>query len=145
MSVLREVSMSSSTFAVLPYIVSSIVFYAIGALWYTPLFGKAWAKQVGRSMEGGMAGKWGQFVLGMLGQLVSSFLYVAGVYMLIMIGNFYSFGGALIVGASVSAFFVLSINSGKLLFQGKPKLFFIDAGYGVLGAFVAALMLAFWR
>jgi hypothetical protein len=65
--------------------------------------------------------------------------------MVLMLGNFFSFGGALTAGASVSAFFVLSINSGKLMFQGKPKLFFIDAGYGVVGAFIAALMLAFWR
>ncbi len=135
--------MSSASFAVLPYIVSSLVYYAIGALWYTPLFGKVWAKQVGMDMGGGGMGA--RFVLGMLGQLVSSFLYVAGVYMLLMIGNFYSFGGALVVGGSVSAFFVLSVNSGKLLFLGKPKLFFIDAGYGVLGAFVAAIILAFWK
>jgi hypothetical protein len=135
--------MTSASFAVLPYIVSSLVYYAIGALWYTPLFGKAWAKQVGMDMGGGGMGA--KFVLGMLGQLVSSFLYVAGVYMLLMVGNFYSFGGALIVGASVSAFFVFSVNSGKLLFQAKPKLFLIDAGYGVLGAFVAAIILAFWR
>lgn len=135
--------MSSVSFAVLPYIVSSLVYYAIGALWYTPLFGKVWAKQVGMDMGGGGMGA--RFVLGMLGQLVSSFLYVAGVYMLLMIGNFYSFGGALVVGGSVSAFFVLSVNSGKLLFLGKPKLFFIDAGYGVLGAFVAAIILAFWK
>ncbi len=135
--------MSSASFAVLPYIVSSLVYYAIGALWYTPLFGKVWAKQVGMDMGGGGMGA--RFVLGMLGQLVSSFLYVAGVYMLLMIGNFYSFGGALVVGGSVSAFFVLSVNSGKLLFLGKPKLFFIDAGYGVLGAFVAVIILAFWK
>jgi hypothetical protein len=144
-SIYPEVAMSSPSFAVLPYIVSSLAYFLIGALWYTPLFGKAWAKQVGRSMDGGMEGKRGQFVLMMLGQLVSSFLYVAGVYMLLMLGNFYSFGGALTVGAAVSAFFVLSVNSGKLLFQAKPKLFLIDAGYGVLGAFVAALILAFWR
>jgi hypothetical protein len=143
--VYQEVSMSSPAFAVLPYIVSSLVYFVIGALWYTPLFGKAWAKEVGRSMEGSMAGKWGEFAAGMLGQLVSSFLYVAGVYMILMLGKFEGLGGALTVGASVAAFFVLSINSGKLLFQGKPRLFFIDAGYGVVGAFAAALILAFWR
>ncbi len=135
--------MATASFAVLPYIVTSIVYFAIGALWYTPLFGKAWSKQVGMDMGGGGMGA--RFVLGMIGQLVSSFLYVAGVYMLLMIGNFYSLGGALIVGGSVSAFFVLSVNSGKLLFQGKPKLFFIDAGYGLVGAFVAAIILAFWK
>jgi hypothetical protein len=140
-----EVSMSTPTFAVLPYIVSSLAYFLIGALWYTPLFGKAWAKEVGMSMEGGMGAARGKFVLGMLGQLVSSFLYVAGVYMLLMVGNFYSLGGALTVGASVSVFFVLSVNSGKLLFLGKPKLFCIDAGYGIVGAFAAAMILAFWR
>ncbi len=137
--------MANATFAVLPYIVSSLVYYAIGALWYTPLFGKAWAKELGISMGGDTGSAKGKFIAGMLGQLVSSFLYVAGVYMLLMLGNFYSLGGALAVGASVSAFFVLSVNSGKLLFQQKPKLFLIDAGYGVIGAFAAALILAFWR
>jgi hypothetical protein len=138
--------MSTPVFAVLPYIVTSLVYFAIGALWYTPLFGKAWAKEVGMSMGGRMeGGARGKFIAGMFGQLVSSFLYVAGVYMLLMVGKFYSFGGALTVGASISAFFVLSVNSGKLLFQGKPKLFFIDAGYGVVGAFAAAIILAFWR
>jgi hypothetical protein len=138
--------MAALSFAVLPYIVTSIVFFLIGALWYTPLFGKAWAKEVGRDMGGGMdsAAK-GKFAIGMLGQLVSSFLYVAGVYMVLMLGNLFSLGGALIAACSVSAFFVFSVNSGKLLFQGKPKLFLIDSGYGVLGAFVAALILAFWR
>jgi hypothetical protein len=137
--------MSTPTFAVLPYIVSSLVYYLIGALWYTPLFGKAWSKEVGISMGGDMAGARGKFVASMFGQLVSTFLYVAGVYMIIMIGNFYSLGGALLAGGSVSVFFVLSVNSGKLFFQGKPKLFFIDAGYSIVGAFVAALILAFWR
>jgi len=137
--------MQGSTFAVLPYVVSSLVYYLIGALWYTPLFGKAWAKEVGMDMGGSMEGKKGQFLLAMGGQLVSSFLFVLGVYMLLRLGNFYSFGGAMIVGASVGGFFAISINSGKLLFQAKPKLFLIDAGYSIVGAFVTALILAFWR
>jgi hypothetical protein len=138
--------MPGPSFAILPYIVSSVAYFLIGALWYTPLFGKAWAKEIGTSMGESMDGTAkGRFVAGMLGQLVSSFLYVAGVYMVIVLGNFYSLGGALTAACSVSAFFVLSVNSGKLLFQGKPKLFFIDSGYGVVGAFAAALILAFWR
>ena len=137
--------MQSPSFAVLPYVVSSLVYFAIGAIWYTPLFGKAWAKEVGRDIGGSMRGMMGRFIGGMVGQLVSSFLYVLGVYMILMIGNYYGFSGALTAGASVSAFFVLSINSGKLLFQGKPKLFLIDAGYAVVGAFAAAFILAFWK
>jgi hypothetical protein len=133
----------SGSFAFLPYIVASIVYFLIGWLWYTPLFGKAWSKEVGVSMGGGSGG--GAMFLLMLGQLVSSFLYVLGVYMVLMLGKFYSFGGALTVGASVGGCFALSINSGKLLFQSKPRLFFIDAGYAIVGAFVAALILAFWK
>jgi hypothetical protein len=131
----------SASFALLPYIVSSVLYFVIGWIWYTPLFGKAWAKETGVSMGGGGGG---MFFL-MVGQLVSSFLYVTGVYMVLMIGNFYSFGGALTVGASVGGFFALSLNSGKLLFQSKPRLFFIDAGYAIVGAFAAALILAFWK
>jgi hypothetical protein len=132
----------SASFAVLPYIVASIVYFVIGWLWYTPLFGKAWSKELGQSMGGGSGG--GMF-LRMLGQLVSSFLFVLGVYMVLMLGKFYSFHGALKVGASVGVFFAISLNSGKLLFQSKPRLFFIDAGYAIVGAFAAALILAFWK
>lgn len=81
----------------------------------------------------------------MAGQLLSSFLFVFGVYLVLMLGNFYSFGGAMIVGGSVGGLFGISINSGKLLFQGRPKLFLIVAGYSIVGAFLAALILAFWR
>jgi hypothetical protein len=137
--------MPNVTFAVLPYVVSSLVYYLIGAIWYSPLFGKAWAKEVGMDMGGSMEGARGKFIVDMVGQLVSCFLFVLGVYMVLMLGNFYSFGGALTVGASVGGFFALSINSGKLLFQAKPKLFLIDAGYSIVGAFVTALILAFWR
>ncbi len=137
--------MVNSSFAVLPYIVASIAYFAVGAIWYTPLFGKAWAKEVGRDMGGSMEGKWGQFVGGMIGQLVSSFLFAAGVYLVIMVGGWYGLGGALKAWASASAFFVLSVNSGKLFFQGRPRLFLIDAGYGIVGALVIALILGFWR
>ena len=132
-----------NTFAVLPFIVSGLVYFLIGWIWYTPLFGKTWAQESGISMTGSRSAA--ATILPMVGQLVSSFLYALGVYLVLMLGNFYSLKGALIVAASVTAFFALSINSGKLLFNAKPKLYFIDVGYQAVGAVVVALILAFWK
>lgn len=134
--------MDMSGFAVWPYVVSSLVYFAIGAVWYTPLFGKVWQQQTGVQMAGG---DMGAMVWGMLGQVVSAFLYVCGVYMVVMLGKFEGWQGGLMAGASVGAFFALSINSGKLLFQQKAPLFFIDAGYNIVGALVAGVMLAVWK
>ena len=135
--------MNVSAFAVLPYVVTSLVYFVIGSIWYMPLFGKIWQKQTGVTMTAspGM----GAMIWPMIGQLVGSFLFVCGVYMVVMLGNFSTLKGGLIAGASVGAFFGLSINSGKLLFQGKPVLFLIDAGYNVVGALVAGVMLALWK
>lgn len=131
---------TAAHFNVLAFIVSGIVYYLIGWLWYSPLFGKAWAEQTGTKMDGStMAG------LPMLGQLVATFLLTLGVYMVVMLGGFGDIKGALIAGLSITAFFIIPINAGKLLFLNKSKLFLIDVGYYGIGAIVSAIILAFWK
>jgi hypothetical protein len=85
------------SFAVLPYIVASAAYFLLGTIWYMPLFGRAWSKEVGAgdgSQGGNMAGP-------MLGQVASSFLFALGIYMIIGIGKLSGLGGALLVGLSV--------------------------------------------
>jgi hypothetical protein len=128
-------------FNVLAYIVAGIVYFLIGWLWYSPvLFVKPWSRETGVQMGGNK-----NPVLPMVGQLVSTFLFTLGVYMVVMLGNFETFGGALVAGLSITAFFVLPINSGNLFFKGKAVLFWIEAGYQTVGSIVCALILALWK
>jgi hypothetical protein len=134
--------MTHSVFPFMPVIVCGIIYFGLGALWYTPLFGKRWAKEVGMKGTGG-PGK--SFIWLMLGQLVSSVLFAFGIGIVTVLGDFHSLKGALIAAGIVSGFFIIPVNSGKGLFQGKPVLFLIDTGYNALGAFLIALILAFWH
>ena len=128
-------------FNVAAYIVSGIVYYLIGWLWYSPvLFVKPWAQETGVQMGSGK-----NPVLPMIGQLVSTFLFVLGVYMVVMLGHFAGVGGGLVAGISIAVFFVLPINSGNLFFKSKAILFWIEAGYQAVGSIVCALILALWK
>jgi hypothetical protein len=134
---------SMGHFNILAFIVSGIVYFLIGWLWYSnALFAKPWAKETGVQMGGKQSTP---PVLPMLGQLVSSFLYALGVYMVIMLGQFTDVKGALIAAVSVIGFFIAPINSGNLFFKNKAALFFIEAGYQSVGAVVLAIIFALWK
>jgi hypothetical protein len=123
------------------YVVSGIVYYLIGWLWYSPiLFVKPWVKETGVEMGGNKSP-----VLPMIGQLVSTFLFVLGVYMVVMLGHFEGVKGGLVAGISIAAFFVLPINSGNLFFKNKVILFWIESGYQAVGSVVCGLILALWK
>lgn len=126
-------------------IVAAIAYFAIGAVWYTPLFGKAWQKETGVKMDGKGKFPVGQFVFGMGGQLVSSFLYSMGIALMIEAMNKPGWLAGLGTGIAVSIFFAFPVNSGKLFFQNKPRLFWIDFGYNTAGAVAAGIILGLWR
>jgi hypothetical protein len=128
-------------FNVWAYIVAGIVYYLIGWLWYSPvLFVKPWSREAGVQMQGGKSP-----VLPMICQLVSTFLFVLGIYMVVMLGNFEGVKGGLIAGISIALFFVLPVNSGNLFFKNKVLLFWIESGYQAAGSLVCALILAIWK
>jgi hypothetical protein len=129
------------TFSVLPYIVASLAFFIVGSLWYMPLFGRAWSKEVGA----GDGSQGGSMALPMIGQVVSSFVFALGVYAVVSLGKIADFGGSLLVTLALGLLVGFSVNSGKLLFQNKPKLFFIDSCYNLVGTFVVALILSLWK
>jgi hypothetical protein len=135
---------TGSHFNVLAYVVSGIVYFLVGWLWYSnALFAKQWTKETGVHMGQGQGRA--TVVLPMVGQLVSTFLYTLGISMVVMLGNFADVKGALVAAASIIGFFVLPVNSGTLFFRNKPLLFCIDSGYQAVGAIVLALILALWK
>jgi hypothetical protein len=121
-------------------IVSAIIYFAIGAVWYTPLFGKTWAKESGVAM-----GNSPSIILPMIGQLISTFIFTFGIALLFQMMNKSGLFTGIVTGLGVIVFFVFPINSGTLFFKGKPVLFLIEAGYQAIGAFVIGIIIALWR
>jgi hypothetical protein len=121
-------------------IVAAIVYFAIGAVWYTPLFGKLWAKESGVTM-----GNSPNVLFPMIGQFISTFLFTVGIAFLVQMMNKTGFLAGIVTGLAVIIFFIFPINSGTLFFKAKPILFFIEAGYQSIGALVIGIILALWR
>lgn len=130
----------------LAVVLGTLVFFAIGAIWYGPLFGKAWRQLVALTDEDMKAGpKPGQkptwlimllafglemIVVLMLGHNIARTNPAPHVIMMMAVGF-----GALIMAPA------LGIN---YLFQMRPgKLFAIDAAYFIVGmAAVGAVFVA---
>jgi hypothetical protein len=131
--------MPASPFPVLPYIIASLAYFLLADLWYMPLFGKVWSKEVGVASSGeSMVGP-------ILGHLVASFVFALSVYFLLRFGRLSGLGAALRITFALGLLFGIANNSGKFLFQRRPKLFFIDAAFNLVAVFVVALILSLWH
>lgn len=118
----------------LAVVLGAAAFFALGALWYGPLFGKAWKEQVGYDGEKmphpavknpiwlimGLAFAFELLIALMLGHNIARTNPQPHVIMMMAVG----FGAVIMAPA-------LGIN---YLFQMRPgKLFAIDAGYFIVG------------
>lgn len=118
---------------------ATAAYFAVGFLWYGPLFGKLWAKEVGVKMDKKLAVTEMITIFG--GQLAASFIAVWGLASVISWTHKPGVEAAFTTSLLIVLFFIVSTNLGKLLFQKRPKLFFIDTGYHAVGLVVAGLIL----
>jgi hypothetical protein len=145
-----------------PAIVASIAAnMVIGFLWYGPLFGKAWAKEIGQDMSNKPSAKQMYKSMGLM--LIGTFLLA---YCLafnveawrVVMGVTIASGQAPGMQASQIPM-VLAINSAawttvgyfvpmllnQVAFENRSwKLFFINAGYYLTSLAVMSTLLAFW-
>jgi hypothetical protein len=132
-------------------LVATIASFFIGFLWYTPLFGKAWAKEMGFSMDRKPLAS--ELVKGLSLNLIGCFLLS---YVFAHNNAAWSFvpgmdvmpiGGS-IANAAIFTWlgFFIPQDLNKVAWEGKSwKLFFIDAGYHLVLLFVAATILMLWK
>lgn len=123
--------------------VASLMYYFLGALWYSPvLFGPTWAKLLGIKFDGDKKGLWKLMLFSFINTLITSFimsLYGAG-----MGAN--TFLAGLCLGASTAVGFMVTTITTTFLYEGKPtKLYFIDIGYHFVGFLISGVVLSVWR
>ncbi len=123
--------------------------FIIGFLWYTPLFGKAWAKEMGFDMS--TKPKSSQMIRGLIFSLIGNF-FLAYVFA----HNIAAWGFVpgmdsmspivKVVNSTVFTWlgFYLPVDLNSVSWEGKSwKLFGINTGYHFMTLLVAALILTY--
>ena len=133
-------------------LVAVVASFAIGSLWYGPLFGKTWAKAMGFA---GMEPSGGEIARAMGLNILGTFLmaYVLAHEVVVWRPSTWNAGAdaAPAVYGFFAAFFVwlgfiVPILLNGVAFERKSwKVFGIGAGYQALSLVAMAMILSFWR
>ena len=126
-------------------LVTAVVIFAIGALWYTVLFGKIWTEAHGytpEQLEGMKAGAARAYGFSFLCYLVLAAMLDL---LIVRIGVDTAIGGAKL-GAVCWLGFVATIGLTANLYSNKKlSTYMIDAAYQLVFMVVAGVILAVWQ
>lgn len=128
-------------------IAAAVVNMVVGFLWYGPVFGKPWRREMGVA-EGKMAGKsmgWTYFLL-LVSSLVMSYVLAHA----LVFGNAYLMMSGAAAGLQGAFWywlgFIAPVLLGAVLWENKSwKLWFINAGYYLVALMVMGAVLATWQ
>ena len=129
----------------LAVLVAAIAYFALGALWYSPLFGKKWIQYQNIDMNAPDVKK------GVGGIMFGSFILmlIATIGLAILVERLPLMGGVmsgLKLGLVTGLLFSATAISITYLYIKKPLgLHFIDGLYHVVGQIVAAIILCIWK
>jgi hypothetical protein len=130
----------------LALLVSGLIYWSIGSVWFSALFGKMWLselEQQGIKME--RPGK-KEFTGMMLGTFIYNMLIAFAVSYIIFISGSIQLMAALKMGALLGACLVwTSIGITYTWEKRSMRHLAIDAGYHFVGVMVCSVILALWR
>jgi hypothetical protein len=126
--------------------VAALVYYAGGALWYSPiLFGKQWMGLVGiteEKIKESQKEAWKSYLTAAL----SAFLISYGIARVEAYMEVITLGGGLQTGFWAWLCFVITTMATNNAFSGRSvKLLLIDGGYHLYGFVVVGVILAIWK
>ncbi len=127
----------------LPILVSAIIVWLLGALWYSPvLFAKPWIAIIGRKEGEKPKG----VVKGMVGSLIGDLLLAFVLMHLIIWSGADSWLDGVHIGFITWVGFVLSPLYPQSVYEGRPfKYFAINGGYWLVSLLVIGALLAIWH
>lgn len=136
---------------VLAIIIATIANFVLGFIWYTPLFGKAWGKEMGFNMEQKPPAS--ALIKGMVFMVIGNFLMAFVFAHNMAAWDPQSWGQppspmSPSANALTAAFFTwlgffFPVDLGAVAWENKSwKLFFINTGYHFVSLLVVALILA---
>ena len=127
----------------LAVLVAAIAAYAVGALWYGPLFGKSWRALMNMA-PGPMGGRYSMtqaMAMGFVATLVLCFVLAIFEGAL---GVSTALGGA-VLGAWLWLGFVATTLASSVFYESRPwKLYFINVAHYFVAIIVAGVIIAVW-
>jgi hypothetical protein len=128
----------------LAVVAATLGYFALGALWYSVLFGKLWIRLTGVKMDDPNAKKGAGAIF--LITLILEFVAVLGIAILVYRLGLTSALSGIKLGLTTGICFAGIGISVSYLYQMKPKvLSVIDSGYHIGGHIIAAVILCLWR
>ncbi|WP_234571511.1 DUF1761 domain-containing protein [Rhodohalobacter sp. 614A] len=126
----------------LSILVATVVYFVLGALWYSPvLFGNIWMKL--RNLDKETMEQPNPVIY--LYSVILQFIGVISLAMFITVLGVNSAGNGALIGFGAGAGFVFSLAGTTGIFTNIPmKLHFLDNGYHVVGLVLAGLVLGWW-
>lgn len=135
---------------IVPVLIAVVATFFLGFLWYTPLFGKVWAKEMGFNMDtkptGGQMAR--GLILGLIGNLFLAYVFAHNIMAWTFVPEAEEMTAA---GKVFSAVFFtwlgfyLPVDLNTVAWEGKSwKLFAINTSYHFVMLLVAALILILW-
>jgi hypothetical protein len=115
----------------LAVILATVAFFAVGALWYTVLFGKIWQREVGLSNE--------QLTGGRNMMLVMGTCFVLEFVVCLTVGHMFDFlepsdRAKMMIALGLALGVMMPATGINYLYQRKSlKLFLVDSGHFVAG------------
>ncbi len=131
----------------LAVIVSAVVYYSIGAAWYSPaLLGKPWMRSIGWDPDSGPPE---MTVKDYTVPLIAYFVAAIGVAMLAAATGSNSFGEGvalgLVLGIGVAAVIAYVTSAFDPTRKAPMTWFGVTAGYHVLGLLITAVVVSIWN
>jgi len=130
--------------------VAVIANFLLGFLWYTPLFGKAWGKEMGFDLN--VPPEKGVMMKGMLFMVIGNIFFcwvfahnIAAWGFVPGISEMSPFANAMMSAVFTWLGFYLPGELGGTVWEKKSwKLFFINTGYHLTSLIVVSMILHFW-
>lgn len=126
----------------LSIVVATVVYFVLGALWYSPvLFANVWMKLRNVSEED--IGEPNPIIF--LYSFILQFIAVLSLALFITALGVNTAGNGALIGFGAGAGFVFTLAGTTGIFSEVPmKLHFLDNGYHVIGLVLAGLILGLW-
>jgi hypothetical protein len=127
----------------LAILVGAVVWFLLGALWYGPLFGKAWIAATGIDPRAEGRPGAGIYVFPLVAYIVATIALA----MLAVATGSSTLGHGIILGLVVGIGFAVTLYAVESVFGRRPKAgtwFGITAAYQLIGILIAAVIVTVW-
>lgn len=125
----------------LAVIVAAIVKFAIGAVWFTALFGTRWRQLMNVPEGASQQGLVPAMIVQIIGDLIMAYILAR----FILHYGIAGIGGGILIGFMAWLGFVATLMVGSIFYEKKkPELIAINAGYQLVGIVVMGAIIGIW-